>query len=134
MDASNTLSVRVGSVIDLVVDRLSYLILVAILKRLAKRVRYIKTFEDLDRELDEAAVLAKTSDAAFREKLQGLCYVCQPEPNQDTDPLSMDYRAAQLRLYERIARKPYAVSNEHTDFDFDEALRWPFPYARAVPI
>lgn len=111
------------------VDRLSYLILVAILKRLAKRVRYIKTFEDLDRELDEAAVLAKTSDAAFREKLQELCYVCQPEPNQDTDPLSMDYRAAQLRLYERIAGKPYAVSNEHTDFNFDEALRWPFPYA-----
>ena len=96
-------------------------------------MRYIRKFEDLDRELDEAAQLAKTSDAAFRDKLQGLCFAQRPDADLGSDPFSPAFREAQLKLYERIAGKPYEVVNEHTDFDFDEALRWPFPYASRSP-
>lgn len=107
----------------------SYLMIAVTRKRLASSVHYIRTFEDLDRVLDEAAALAKTSDAAFREKLQGICFADKFEFGQSFDPLSLGYRDAQLGLYERIAGKPYGVINEYTNFDFDEALRWPFPYA-----
>lgn len=91
-------------------------------------MRYVRTFDRLDQELNEAAQLAQTSDAAFRDKLAEFCLALDSNTLRQLDPLSAEYRAAQLALYARIAGKPYVVDNEETVFDFDEALRWPFPY------
>lgn len=92
--------------------------------------RLINSLGELDEALEHAIGLRATSDDAFRDALSAvtLCPASLIGP-LNADPTSDDFRAAQLRLYETLAKSRYDVAREETAFDRDFMLRWPFPYA-----
>jgi 2-polyprenyl-3-methyl-5-hydroxy-6-metoxy-1,4-benzoquinol methylase len=90
-------------------------------------MRILSTFAQLDQELKQAHALSQRSDAEFRQHL-GQFYLHLDAAHTPADPFSEEYRQFQLGIYERIAQKPYALVNEESNFDFEEMLRWPFPY------
>ena len=92
-------------------------------------MRTLSNFDQLDAALNQAQVLQHQSDDAFRKHLTSFYMNLDAGRAMPTDPYSEAYRQMQLELYARIAQKPYALANEETEFDIENALRWPFPYA-----
>jgi 2-polyprenyl-3-methyl-5-hydroxy-6-metoxy-1,4-benzoquinol methylase len=90
-------------------------------------MRILSTIAQLDQELKQAHALSQRSDAEFRQHL-GQFYVRLDTAQTPANPFSEAYRQFQLGIYEQIAQKPYALVNEESNFDFEEMLRWPFPY------
>lgn len=93
------------------------------------QLSFVDTLSALDETLDRAAALRARSDDAFREALSGV--MLRPRGllgKVPGDPTSEEFRAAQLRLYELLARQPYEVAHEETKFNRAHLLRWPFPY------
>jgi SAM-dependent methyltransferase len=92
----------------------------------------VTNLTDLDRRLDAAERARLVSDDCFRESL--LHFKFRPElPHPLPEPFSVDYKSFQLEMYEKLVGRPYRVENEQTDFDFDHAYRWPFPYSSKSP-
>jgi 2-polyprenyl-3-methyl-5-hydroxy-6-metoxy-1,4-benzoquinol methylase len=89
----------------------------------------VTNFEQLDAALNEAHVLQGQSDDAFRRYLAGVRMQLSAGRGAPADPFGEDYRQFQSDVYARIAQKPYALVNEETEFNPEDALRWPFPYA-----
>ena len=54
-------------------------------------MKYIRSLDELDVELDEAARLAQVSDADFRNKLGGFCLALDLNQSKFADPLSEAY-------------------------------------------
>ncbi len=93
----------------------------------ANPARVLRTLSELDRALDEADVAGRESDDALRAAFGTFEF----RPSVDglpPDPFSAAYRDYQFKLYEQIAGKPYAVSNEACAFLVDPAIATPFPY------
>jgi ubiquinone/menaquinone biosynthesis C-methylase UbiE len=83
---------------------------------------------DLDRELDEARRLFGESEDAARQFLRG--FEIAPPTDRPDDPFSDDYRTWVWDLYELISgRQHYSTANESSPFDFEHALRQPYPHA-----
>lgn len=89
-------------------------------------MRVLRTLEELDAMLVRLEAAAAVSDdelrrgfASFRMEFP----LALPE-----DPDSPAWRDAQMRLYEWLHGKPYAVINEVSAFDVEAAARAPFPY------
>jgi SAM-dependent methyltransferase len=86
------------------------------------------TLGDLDGELDEARRLFAESEDAARQFLRG--FEIAPPADRPDDPFSDDYRTWVWDLYERISgRRNYSTANESSPFDFEHALRQPYPHA-----
>ena len=90
-------------------------------------LQIITDLDDLDAKITECNdALNSQGDDAMR-RLFGTFKVdlgAQLPPN----PFSPEYRAFQLGLYQRIARKAYSTANERTLFDLDQYRHRPFPY------
>ena len=92
----------------------------------------VTSLTDLDRRLDAAERARSVSDDCFRESL--LHFNFRPELHHPLpEPFSLDYRNFQLELYEKLVGRPYRTENEETDFNFEHAYRWPFPYSSKSP-
>ena len=77
--------------------------------------RFIDTLSELDAVLDHAVKLRETGDDAFRSALSAV--TLRPKQLLDSsnrDPLSADFRAAQLRFYEALSNSGYDVAREET--------------------
>ncbi len=101
--------------------------------RLERRARteVISSLEVLDKRLAEAEAAFHESEDRGRQFLAGIELAPPPMPD---DPYSVSYRDAQWALYEHISgRADYAVGNEESVFDFEEACRRPFPYSTGSP-
>lgn len=84
----------------------------------------LTSIAELDAKIEECDQAG--SDAKLREIFGRFCMA----PGQtDGDPLSEEYRRAQMQLYEAISGKRYRTENEMTPFDVDGASHTPFPYA-----
>jgi len=82
----------------------------------------------LDDELERAATLFATSEDAAREFLRGFCVA--PLAGRPADPFSDAYREWVWALYREVSgRAEYALENEASPFDLDEAVRVPYPYS-----
>jgi len=92
-----------------------------------KKHRVITTLEELDKELFRLNELAAISDdmmrSAFRDFIMKFDLTGLPK-----DPKSTEYRNWWLSYYNRIAGKPYNVSNELTPYNPTELANAPFPY------
>jgi SAM-dependent methyltransferase len=92
----------------------------------------VTSLTDLDQRLDAAERARSVSDDCFRESLSRFSF--RPElPHALPDPFSRNYTSFQLKLYEKLVGRPYRVENEETDFNFEHAYRWPFPYSSKSP-
>ena len=86
------------------------------------------TLAELDDELDEARRLFGESEDAARRFLRG--FEIAPPTDRPEDPFSDQYRRWVWDLYQRISGRPsYSTANESSPFDFDHALRQPYPHA-----
>jgi len=97
-----------------------------VLRPLRKRVaggRVVSTLAELDRELERL-----DSSAYDEEKAIFAGFRMEAHRGDHLDPASPEYRLREVKLYEWIAGKPYAPSNDITRFDVDAATRRPFPY------
>ncbi|MEX3916222.1 class I SAM-dependent methyltransferase [Paraburkholderia sp. BR10872] len=83
----------------------------------------ISTIEELDEKIKECD--AARSDAELRDVFTRFSMAPIIAAG---DPFSPEYRQAQMALYEGVAGKTYAVTNEMTPFDVDAAVLRPFPY------
>jgi len=92
----------------------------------------MKTIGSLD-ELD--AILAECDAAPDDDALRSIFARFRMDPSTwigngpAADPLSADYHAGQMALYERISGRSYTLNNEETPFDLETAFRRPFPYS-----
>lgn len=90
--------------------------------------RVVRTVEEVDQMFEAARKAAETSDAAFREVLDG----CRFDPGIDlpADPDSPEYRRVQFELYSRLSgQSSYEPTvNEQLTIDFDALLANPHPY------
>ena len=93
--------------------------------------RVVSTLEEVDemlRMLDKAAAI---SDDELR---RGFTQFHMQFPLElPADPDSPEYRASQMKLYEWLHGKPYAVSNEVSAFDVQSAASRPFPFFTESP-
>ncbi|HEY6624099.1 MAG TPA: class I SAM-dependent methyltransferase [Acidimicrobiales bacterium] len=88
--------------------------------------------DQLDEELDEARRLFGESEDAARRFLRG--FEIAPPADRPDDPFSAEYRRWVWDLYERVSgRESYSIANEGSPFDFDHALRQPYPHATESP-
>ncbi len=94
--------------------------------------RVIRTIADLDQALFQAEQAFARSDAEGRQALEQFCFA--PPFSIPPDPRSAAYWEAQHELYRLISGRPdYAVTNEASPFDLEEAKRVPFPYNTGNP-
>jgi len=91
-----------------------------------QHVRVIKSLADLDQMLDELDAAAAISDDALRA-LFGR-FRMEFDTQVPADPYSSAYRDQQFDLYQKIAGKAYAVDNEASIFNVENAVTRPFPY------
>jgi phospholipid N-methyltransferase len=89
-------------------------------------LRVVRNLEQLDAELKELDRLGAISDDALREGF--LQFRMEIEDSMPTDPWSPEYSAKVFELYEFLHGKPYSVSNEVSEFDFETHVQSPFPY------
>lgn len=81
------------------------------------------------------AILAECDAASDDDALRAVFSRFRMDPSMWTeagataDPLSGDYHAGQMTLYQRISGRAYALRNEETPFDVEAAIRRPFPYS-----
>jgi 2-polyprenyl-3-methyl-5-hydroxy-6-metoxy-1,4-benzoquinol methylase len=88
-------------------------------------VEVISTLERLDEKLREIEAAGSVSDDAVRAVFA--TFRMEIAVDQDSDPWSEGYRAAQFDLYSRItSRTGYSTSNEISGYSVD--ARMPFPY------
>ncbi|MGG5811719.1 class I SAM-dependent methyltransferase [Falsiroseomonas sp. CW058] len=81
-------------------------------------------------ELDEMIAACDAAEAVSDDALRAVFATFRMEPPPGgADPFSPEYRAAEMRLYETIAGRPYSTANEVTAFDVAQALRAPFPFS-----
>jgi SAM-dependent methyltransferase len=90
-------------------------------------MQVLRTLDELDAMLLRLDAAAAESDDALRRLFATFRMEFPLELPADAD--SPAYRAVQFRLYEWLHGKPYAVSNEASVFDLDQAVRRPFPYS-----
>lgn len=88
----------------------------------------VKNFDELASKLDEAEQNESVSDDAVRQSVSNWYLSPAIFGKAPQDPLSPEFRAFQLNIYERLANKTYDLSNEETVFNFDHELLWPYPY------
>ncbi len=82
---------------------------------------------ELDSVLEEAAARFSLGEDAGRAFLADIRVAPPPWPS---DPFSAQYTRWAFELYARISgRSSYSVAHESSPFDFDAALRRPYPYA-----
>jgi len=87
----------------------------------------VVTLDELDGVLEEAAHCFSRSEDDGRAFLAGIRMAPPPWP---PDPFTSAYRRWAWDLYATVSgRGSYSVEHEASPFDFDEALRRPFPYA-----
>ena len=92
----------------------------------------MQTIDSLDK-LD--AILAECDVASDDDALRAIFSRFRMDPSMWTaagataDPLSGDYHAGQMALYQRISGRAYGLGNEATPFDVEAAIRRPFPYS-----
>lgn len=89
-------------------------------------MRVLRTLDELDAVLVELEAAAAASDDELRRHFA--TFRMEFPLELPADPDSPAWRAAQMRLYEWLHGKPYAVTNEVSAFDVDAAVRRPFPY------
>jgi len=89
-----------------------------------ERVRILKDLAELDQVLMECD--AAQSDDHLRQIFT--TFEMRPPPAPE-DPLSEEYHAHQMKLYEMIAGREYDLDNEATPFDLEQCVRRPFPYS-----
>jgi len=89
-------------------------------------MRTIRSLAELDAAIAECDRAEAVSDDAMRAVFG--TFRMDPPPGMPPDPFSDAYRDTQMALYEAIAGRGYALSNEATPFDVDAAVRRPFPY------
>jgi len=97
-----------------------------VLRSLRQRVaggRVVRTLAELDRELER--IDSSTYDD---EKATFAGFRMEAHRGRTLDPASPEYRMREVKLYEWIAGKAYAPSNDITTFDVDAAELRPFPY------
>lgn len=90
------------------------------------KIRVITTVEELDSILEELDEAAAISDDVLRHVFT--TFGMQVESGTSTDPYSLEYRESQFDLYEKLAGKPYHVTNEVSEFDVESAVSHPFPF------
>ncbi len=94
--------------------------------KLPAKIRVITTIEQLDSILEELDEAAAVSDDALR--LVFPTFKMEVASEASADPYSLEYRKAQFGLYEKLAGKPYQVTNEVSEFDVESAVSKPFPF------
>ena len=92
----------------------------------ADAVRVIRTLDELDDMIARLEAAAAISDDDLRRTFA--TFRMEFPLELPADPDSPEWRAAQMRLYEWLHGKPYAVVNEVSAFDVEAAVRRPFPY------
>lgn len=90
----------------------------------------LTSLDAVNRKLDECAETIRVAGSAkaLFQSFEMAFATDGPE-----DPFSPEYRAFQMRVYERVAGKPYALANEATPMDVADAIRRPFPYMTGDP-
>lgn len=88
--------------------------------------RVITTLEELDEMLQMLDSAAAVSDDELRRGFTR--FTMDIRMDMPVDPDSKEYRSHQMKLYEWLHGKPYAVKNEVTSFDVSAAADAPFPY------
>jgi SAM-dependent methyltransferase len=86
----------------------------------------LTTLDDLDAKLQECHAAGQVSDDALREVFR--TFQMDFSGELPADPFDPTYAAAQMGIYERISGRRYALANEATPFDLEQAGRRPFPY------
>lgn len=91
-------------------------------------MKAITSFDELTTKLNEAEEKQAISNDAFRQSLTSWYFSPALIEECPEDPLSKEYQTFQLQFYERLTKEVYSISKEKTDFDFDHAILWPYPY------
>jgi SAM-dependent methyltransferase len=91
-------------------------------------MKAVLSFEELSTKIKEAEEAQSISDDAFRKSLTGWYFSPPLIDDCPADPFSAAYKAFQLDFYERLTNQGYAVTNEETDFNFEQEIKWPYPY------
>jgi SAM-dependent methyltransferase len=86
----------------------------------------IANIDELVKKLKECEEAGKISDDRLREVFNS--FKMDFSLDVPEDPFSPEYAAHQMKLYEQIAGRRYAIENEVTKFDTDSAVHRPFPY------
>lgn len=97
-------------------------------------VHKARTLAELDEWIARAEQAGLESDDALRRVFASFEF--EIDAQLPPDPFSEDYRVAQMALYSQISgRAGYAShAQELTPFEFDSAVRKPFPYATLSPV
>jgi protein-L-isoaspartate O-methyltransferase len=91
-------------------------------------MKALTSFEQLTAKLNEAEEKQAISDDAFREAVSSWYLSPAIFGEIPNDPFSPEFKAFQLKIYERLTDKVYDVANEETVFNFDHEILWPYPY------
>jgi 2-polyprenyl-3-methyl-5-hydroxy-6-metoxy-1,4-benzoquinol methylase len=91
----------------------------------------IKDLVRLDEKLLELDRAAEISDDLLRSKFSSF-HMAFPK-DLPPDPYSDEYRQKQFELYEKIAGKPYSLSNEEIPIDEKVDTTHPYPYNTQSP-
>ena len=86
----------------------------------------ISSLAELDEALRRLDAAAAVSDDELRRAFG--TFTMQFPSDLPADPDSPEYRARQFALYEWLHGRPYAVTNEVSQFDLDSAANQPFPF------
>lgn len=85
----------------------------------------VRTPEEIDIKLIQIAAAAAQSDEAARHVFSS--FKMDFSASVPSDPFSAEYADCQMQLYERIAGRNYAHSNEVSAFNVEAAVLRPFP-------
>ena len=103
-------------------------------------MKILKTYPELDAELEKAEKASQVSDDAMRAVLDKFTF--QPPESFFSkcsrliysDPYSDEYRKNQMNIYSKISGMEYnPASSEQSVFDVQTAVKTPFPYATRSP-
>lgn len=86
----------------------------------------ISSLDELDAALRRMEAAAAISDDELRRGF--LTFAMRFPPDLPPDPDSAEYRARQFALYEWLHGRPYAVTNEVSQFEVAAAADRPFPF------
>ena len=86
-------------------------------------------FDQLPAKINEAEEMRNVSDDAFRQSLASWYLAADTFGPIPKDPYSEEFRAFQLSIYQQLAQQSYQTENEAIEFDFDQELLRPYPYA-----
>ena len=88
----------------------------------------LNTFDQMHAKMSHAAKMRAVSDDAFRQSLTSWYLSPKLFGPFPSDPFSPEFKAYQLDVYQRLAEQTYEVTNEETEFDFEQELKRPYPY------